>query len=148
MTCDVELKVQVFFYGSFINLQVLAEVGLEPESVDVARLTGFDIRIQPLANLVRSPEQHVYGIVCQATHAELERLYGQAWVGTYLPEAVLVETRSGSKLAALCYIAPAPRVAAAAHDYIDRIAGPGRDYDFPEEYLGRIERFRAGPLPE
>jgi hypothetical protein len=37
----------VFFYGSFINLDVLAGYGLAPESVEVARLSGYDISIAP-----------------------------------------------------------------------------------------------------
>ena len=41
-----------FFYGSYINLDVLREVGLVPERVEVARLPGFDLLIRPLANLV------------------------------------------------------------------------------------------------
>ena len=69
-----EPKVWVFFYGSFINREVLAAGGFVPERVEVVRLGGFDIRMQPLANLVRSDERCVYGIACEATHAELEQL--------------------------------------------------------------------------
>ncbi len=50
-------KVWTFFYRSFINLEVLKKVNLVPERYEVARLSGFDICIQPLANLARS-EQH------------------------------------------------------------------------------------------
>jgi hypothetical protein len=45
--------VWTFFYGSYINFDVLKEVDLVPESWEVARLGGFDIRIEPRANLVR-----------------------------------------------------------------------------------------------
>jgi hypothetical protein len=147
-------KVWVFFYGSFINRAVLAEAGLKPDRVEVARLWGFDIRIQPLANLVRSDRHCVYGIVCEATHAELTRLYSQSWVGTYLPVAVTVEIAGGRLLSALCYIAPEPEAAPAnkpapasrptpaSGDYIDRIAGPAREYGFPSWYIDRLERFR------
>jgi hypothetical protein len=144
-------KVWVFFYGSFINRQVLAEVGFVPDHVQVARLSGFDIRIQPLANLVRSDRHCVYGIVCEATHEDLARLYSQSWVGTYLPEAVVIDTAGGRFLPALCYIAPAAGPAAepkaAAVDYIDRIAGPAREYGFPDWYVDRLESFRNGPIP-
>jgi AIG2-like family len=137
-----ESKVNVFFYGSFINRAVLAEVKLIPDQVEVAQLWGFDISIRPLANLVRSDQHSVYGIICQATHAELDRLYGQHWVGTYLPEAVLVETNGGRLKPALCYIAPSPPSAPAADDYLDRIVGPAREYGFPAWYITRLESFR------
>jgi hypothetical protein len=137
-----EPRVWTFFYGSFINLDVLAQGGLLPERYEVARLPGFDIRIRPLANLVRSPLHCVYGIVATATHAELARLYAQSWVGTYLPEAVLVQTLGGDWRPALCYIAPTPEAGPAANDYIDRIVGPARAHGFPAEYVARLESFR------
>src|SRR5687768_17217805 len=87
-----------FFYGSYINLAVLKEVDLMPDQYEVARVSGFDIRIRPLANLVRSDQHLVYGIVATATHDELERLYRHAahvLGGVYLPKAVLTETKDG-----------------------------------------------------
>ena len=140
------VKVRVFFYGSFINREVLAKVGLIPERIDVAWLHGFDIRIQPLANVVRSDRHCVYGIVCEATHDELARLYGQDWVGNYLPEAVLVETEGGRLLPALCYIAPPCEPELTTGDYIALIAGPAREYGFPEWYLERLDSFRNSPV--
>jgi hypothetical protein len=98
-------KVTTYFYGSFVNLDVLNQVDLAPESFEVARLHGFDIRTQPPANLVRSDEHSVYGILAPATHAELERLYAFAedeLGGRYLPEPVLAETIDGRWHPALC----------------------------------------------
>lgn len=64
-------EVWTFFYGSYINLNVLREVDFAPRRHEVARLPGFNIRIAPLANLVRSDEHTVYGIVATGTHDEL-----------------------------------------------------------------------------
>ena len=41
--------VWTFFYGSYINFDVLKEVDMVPQSWEVARLGGFDIRIEPRA---------------------------------------------------------------------------------------------------
>jgi hypothetical protein len=140
-----EPKVWVFFYGSYMNVAVLREVGYVPERWEAARLGGFDIVIRPRANLVRSAEHCVYGVLATATHAELDRLYAHAQgvLGEkYLPEAVLAETMEGAWRPALCYLAPAMEPRPAANDYIDRIAGPAREYGFPEWYVRRIESFR------
>ncbi len=134
--------VWVFFYGSFINLDVLKRTDYVPEQFEVARLRGFDIRIAPLANVFRSDEHSVYGIVATATHADLQRLYSQAWVGSYLPEAVVVETMDGKSRPALCYIAPDGDGTPAASDYVDRILGPAIKHGFPPWYIGRLERFK------
>jgi hypothetical protein len=74
----MEPKIWVFFYGSYMNLGVLRDVDLVPEGWEVGRLSGFDIRIQPRANLIRSDRDCVYGIAATATHAELARLYAHA----------------------------------------------------------------------
>src|SRR5512146_1708042 len=124
-----EPKVATFFYGSYINLDVLAEVDIVPNRVEVAALGGFDIRIRPLANLIRSDQHTVYGILSALTHAEIVRLYAHArdvLGGTYLPEAVLARGAGGRYEPALCYIAPELPDAPAAADYVDRIVGPAR----------------------
>jgi cation transport regulator ChaC len=142
-----EPKVWVFFYGSYINLTVLGEVGLVPEHWEVGRLAGFDIQIRPLANLVRSEEHCVYGILATATHAQLARLYAHARdvLGeVYLPEAVIVQTRDGKWRPALCYICPEMEPRPADPAYVERIAGPARAHGFPDWYVARIERFRDG----
>jgi hypothetical protein len=138
-------RVWVFFYGSYMNFDVLKEVNLVPEEWEVAKVNGFDITIQPRANLMRSDRQCVYGILAAATHAELDRLYdhAKAVLGeTYLPQAVLAETMSGSWRAALCYIAPSMVARPAANDYVERIVKPAKEFSFPKWYVERLESFR------
>jgi len=142
-----EATVWTFFYGSFMNLAVLKEAGCVPQRHEVAKLHGFDIRIQPLANLVRSDQHYVWGVLALTTHEELRRLYDYAQHhlgGTYLPEPVLVETRDGTYRPALCYIAPSLAARTPSNDYIDRIVGPARQYGFPAWYIARLESFRSG----
>ena len=137
--------VWTFFYGSYMNLDVLREVALAPELWEVARLAGFDIRIEPRANVVHSEEGIVYGIVATATHEELDRLYAHAKdvLGeVYLPEAVLIETLDGKLRPALCYICPSMTPRRADREYVERIVAPARRYGFPDWYVQRLERFR------
>ena len=141
-------RVWTFFYGSYINFDVLKEVDLVPERYEVARLSGYDIEIRPLANLIRSDRHMVYGILATATHEDLKRLYDHAehvLGGLYLPEAVNAETLDGESRPALCYIAPALAPAPASDDYIERIAGPAREFSFPAWYIERLESFRPEP---
>jgi Gamma-glutamyl cyclotransferase, AIG2-like len=141
-----EARVWVFFYGSYMNPDVLREVAIVPVEWEVARLHGYDISIQPRANLVRSEQHCVYGVVAQATHAELVRLYAHARdvLGeTYLPFPVCVETLDGKSRPALCYLAPAMDPRAPERGYLDRILGPAREFGLPLWYVERLERFRA-----
>jgi hypothetical protein len=141
-------RVWTFFYGSYMNAAVLAEAGLYPERFVVAKLPGYDIRIAPRANLVASPEHSVYGLLAEATHAELAALYTHARdvLGeVYLPHPVLVEALEGGWRPALCYISPSMSPRAADPAYVDRIVDPARRFGFPEWYLARLESFRPRP---
>jgi cation transport regulator ChaC len=141
-----ETRVWVFFYGSYMNFEVLQQVNFVPDRWERARLAGFDIVICPRANLVRSERDCVYGIMATATHQELNRLYAHAReiLGeTYLPEAVLAETLDGKWRAALCYIAPEMEPRPAPNDYVDRIVEPAKGFGFPDWYITRLESFRG-----
>ena len=146
-------KVWTFFYGSYMNFNVLKEVDIVPEEFEVAKLNGFDIRIQPLANLVPSNQHCVYRIMATVTHEELERLYVHAQDvlgGTYFPEAVLVETMVGKWIPALCYIAPSMEPKPPDDEYIDRMLGAGaqwadiaKDELTPDDKKARSAAWRA-----
>jgi hypothetical protein len=140
-----EPQVWTFFYGSYMNPAVLRGVDIVPERFDVARLDGYDIRIAPRANLVPSSRHSVYGVLAQATHAELARLYTHARdvLGeTYLPHPVLAETLAGDWRPALCYIAPTMSVGRPDPAYVERIIGPATEFGFPAWYIARLESER------
>jgi hypothetical protein len=139
-----EPRVDVFFYGSYMNLAVLREVHVIPDRWEVAQLRGFEIRIEPRANLVRADRACVYGIVASATHDQLTQLYAHAKdvLGqTYLPEAVLTETFDGRYRPALCYVASDMKPQPATADYVDRIVRPARALGFPAWYVERLQSF-------
>jgi hypothetical protein len=147
-----ERRITVFFYGSFMDRQILRRRGFEPADLQVAKLWGFDIRFRPLATIVPVEERTcVYGLLATATHEQLQRLYGEAMVSSYRVEPVIVETIPGRTLPALVYIAwgrtPPPESA----DYIQHILGPAREFDFPGWYLEHVEgQWRAretDPIP-
>ena len=86
-------SVWVFFYGGLINPTMLDKVGMKPKRQEPATLSGFDIRISPYVNLVRSAGHTVFGMLIKVTHGELEHTYSQL-KARYLPEAVIVADSS------------------------------------------------------
>ncbi|MGL4611702.1 MAG: gamma-glutamylcyclotransferase family protein [Trueperaceae bacterium] len=142
-----DTKIWVFFYGSYINFNVLKEVDLVPEAWEVACLAGFDIQIAPRANLIRSAEHTVYGILATATHRELERLYIEHAHGKlgeiYLPEAVLVQSLDGKFRVAMTYICHEMEPRPAEDAYVERIAKPAREFGFPAWYIAKLEAFKS-----
>jgi len=130
-----------------MDLEVLRAVDYIPEKVEVSKLSGFDIVIGPLANLVRSDQHCVYGILATGTHEELDRLYGRYVLdklgAVYLPEAVLCEKGDGSLIPALCYINPEMEPAPTTDEYLNKITEPASAFGFPNWYIQRLEEFRS-----
>jgi hypothetical protein len=136
-----EKRVAAFFYGSFIRKDVLAVGGLQPERIEVAKLSGYDIDFDPHANVFRSEQHAIWGILVHASHQQLDRLYLRDGVGVFLPEAVLVETADRRLVPALCYMPPSRKHDAPDIPYVERILAAGREYGFPSWYLSKLENF-------
>jgi hypothetical protein len=135
-------RITTFFYGSFMRREVMARGGFQPDHIETAKLSGFDIHLDPHANISRSDQHSIYGILVRATHDELHRLYSMDGVGVFLPEAVVVETCAGTLLPAICYIPPALGNTPPDLDYLERLVAVARSYDFPEWYVNRLARFQ------
>lgn len=137
--------VWVLFNGFYMNLDVLREADITPHDWEVATLSGFDLRIAPRANLIRTVDSVVYGILATATQAELDRLYTNHAKGvlgeTYLPEATVAVNSKARSKPALTYIAPTMDERPADLDYAGRIAKPAAELGFPEECVARIRAF-------
>jgi len=103
----LERKAWTFFYGSFVNPQVLSNADVFPTDAQRERLDGWDIVIEPRATLRPSDECCVYGILAKVSHADLDKLYAKDWFGfgAYLPEAVNIAIDNGRYVPAMCYIA-------------------------------------------
>lgn len=143
----MDRKVQVFFYGSFISLSVLEGAGLKKRAFAPASVHGYELVIQPSANMVEAGDGVVYGILANLTHAELETLYGKHLgtftEATYQPEAMMVFTRGGKMTPAMVYISHDMKPGFADNDYVDRILKAATSYGFPKWYLERIECFKS-----
>lgn len=92
--------IQVYFYGLYLDPEVLRGKGVEPRSARPGLVTGRVLRIGRQATLLRSVGGQACGVVYSMTHDELERLY--AGLADYRVEPVLVWTLDGDVVPALC----------------------------------------------
>src|SRR5438128_632630 len=99
-------RVDVFFYGLFMDEALLRSKGVEPVEVRHAWVRGQTLQIGARAGLVRAAGKEVHGVLMKLTHAEIEKLYADPGVAAYRPEAVLAVVRHGSIIPALCYNLP------------------------------------------
>jgi hypothetical protein len=108
---DEDERVEVFFYGLFMDEALLREKGLSPQGRRQARVEGFRLVIGERATLVRRAGEEVYGVLFSLTRGEAAALYSEESVSAYRPEPVAARLDDGSVVTALCYNLPAPPAA-------------------------------------
>src|SRR4030095_6499453 len=80
--------VDIFFYGLFMDMDLLQQRELHPSHPQVASLDGYDIVIGDRATLIPRAEARVYGIVTGLPFADIDTLYAEHSVRDYRPDAV------------------------------------------------------------
>ncbi|MGH7303059.1 MAG: gamma-glutamylcyclotransferase family protein [Candidatus Rokuibacteriota bacterium] len=134
-----ERRVDGFFYGLYMDLEILREAGVAPGNPRRAFVEDFALRIGQRATLLPSPGARAYGMLYALTHAELERLYTAPGLEQYRPEAVLARALGGAPTPALCYnLREAPRPQDRNPDYAERLRRALTKLDFPPEYIASV----------
>jgi hypothetical protein len=129
-------RVTVFFYGLFMDPEVLEAKGLRPAGVRSACVEHLALRLGARATLVPRREGRVYGMIMTLTHAEVDELYSEPSVGAYRPEPVLARLADGTTEPALCFNLPAmPEEMAGNPDYAARLQVVARKMGLPEGYV-------------
>jgi Gamma-glutamyl cyclotransferase, AIG2-like len=133
-------RIEVFFYGLFMDADLLRTKGAHPENLRPACVPGFALRIGQRATLLQNSGARVYGIVMELTHVEIEQLYSEASVRAYRPEALLAELADGSRVPALCFnllVPPGPEEANS--EYAAKLRDLARRLGLPSNYVESIQ---------
>ena len=132
-------RIDGFFYGLFMDADILREGGILPERPRRALVEGFRLLIGQRATLAPAPGARAYGMVFALTHDELESLYGAPGLEQYRPEAVTARPLEGEALPALCYnLRDAPGPDEANPDYAARLRQALGKLEFPPEYIESV----------
>jgi len=132
-------QIDGFFYGLFMDAELLRQAGLKPANCRPARVSGFALRIGQRATLVPSPGDRVHGMLISLTPEEFERLYAAPGLEGYRPEAVLVQPLDGEAVPALCYNqAEAPGPDERNPEYAMRLRQLLESFGFPSESVDSV----------
>jgi hypothetical protein len=133
-------RIEVFFYGLFMDADLLRAKGADPINIRPASVPGFALRIGERATLLRNPDARAYGMLMELTHAEIEQLYPEASGRAYRPEAVLPELADGSCIPALCFnliVPPGPDEGNS--EYAGKLRDLARRLGLPSDYVEGIQ---------
>jgi hypothetical protein len=133
-------RTDVFFYGLFMDEELLRAKGVRPNDPELAFVDGLALRIGQRAALVPTPGARVHGVVISLTLAELEKLYSEPSVQAYTPQAVLARLASGGVVAALCYNLPQPPAVSERNpEYATKLRAVAQKVGLPAEYVASLQ---------
>ena len=131
---------RIFFYGLFMDANLLRERGFHPEVVGRAELPGYRIHLGKRASLVAMAESTCYGFVIDLPEKEATALYSGPDVSDYQPESVkpvLLEDRTITP--ALCYNLAEDKLAAEPNrEYAEQLSALVMELGFPPAYASDI----------
>ena len=139
MTEDKAERVEVFFYGLFMDEALLREKGLRPEGRRLASVEDFRLVIGERATLVPCEGRVAHGVLFSLTRSEIETLYSEESVRVYRPEVVNARASDGRVTQALCFNLPAPPSDVERNTlYASRLRELAERLGLPAEYVSTI----------
>ena len=139
MTEAPDARLEVFFYGLFMDESLLRGKGLNPSERRVARVDNFRLAIGERATLVPSDGATAYGVLFTLTRREVDALYSEDSVKAYRPETVSARTDDGEVVRALCFNLPAPARADERNpQYASKLRELAARTGLPPEYVSSI----------
>jgi len=140
-----ECRVAVFFYGLFMDPDILAGHGIRPGTPRRAQAAGYALRIGQRATLVPAAGARAYGLVYALTHVELDRLYSQPGLEAYRPEPIVVLDSDGRNIPTTCYtLAVAPGAGEGNPQYVAKLRDVLTRLGFPQEYVRSLSSEGCG----
>lgn len=132
-------RIDVFFYGLFMDDALLREKGIHPGNRRMAWVEDFSLVIGARATLVPCPGRIVHGILFSLTHTEVDALYREASVSVYRPEAVSAHLSAGSTIPALCFNLPVPpSIEERNPQYVSKLRALAERIGLPPSYVSSI----------
>ena len=130
---------EVFFYGLFMDPDVLRANGIEPGVARRAHVDGFALRIGARATLLPSANGCVHGMVYTLAPEAVHALYGKPGLEAYRPEGVLAWIEGDAPVPALCFrLAGTPAAHERNDDYVRQLQAVLARLGFPPDYVESI----------
>lgn len=137
---DKARRIDLFFYGLFMDDALLREKGMDPKNRRMAFVENFCLVIGARATLVPCAGRTVHGVLFSLTHTEVDALYREASVSVYRPEAVSARLPDGSVIPALCFNLPVPPSTDERNpQYASRLRELAARIGLPTDYVSSIK---------
>lgn len=129
---------RIFFYGLFMDEQLLLARGIQPSNPTQVYLDGYRLRIGERATLVPDSACRVYGVMMALSNADIQTLYSDVSVAHYVASQVTVVLPAGERVQAVCYMLPPGEASGSNPEYARSLLRVAEQLGLPVEYRQQI----------
>ena len=130
----------VFFYGLFMDQDILTKNGVNPSNPRKGYLNNYTLKIGSRASLIPCKEEKAYGIIMTISEEEIVKLYAEKSVADYIPEKVEAVTETNEHLTVTCYNLPLELLTGTNESYAKSLYALATQEGFPDDYLEKIKK--------
>jgi hypothetical protein len=134
-----------FFYGLYMDVELLRSLGTNPQEPTLARLPGYRLELRGAVKALPQPGKSVWGVISKLTGRELDSLYSSPATRAYRPVPLVAITIAGLEVPVTCYNQPVDPSAALNATYLDKLLGVCRKIGLPADYVAELEDLRGKP---
>ena len=131
---------EVFFYGLFMDVDILMKNGINPSNPRKGYLNDYALKIGNRASLIPCKNERSYGIVMTIDDDAIHNLYAESSVADYIPEDVTIITNTNDSVTATCYNLPSESLTGANESYALLLYKLAKQEGFPDDYLEKIKK--------
>ena len=132
---------RLFFYGLFMDEDLLKKKGISPSKPAPAFVDGFGLKIGERATLVKSDGERAYGVLMSLSGEDINRLYSERSVSDYLPETIMATTLDNQSVSAVVYNLPLEKLVGRNKQYAESFATLAKEVGLPADYVIKIQQF-------
>jgi len=127
-----ERLLDVFFYGLYMDEEILKSKNVTPRNKRAAIAPGYHLRVGKMATLFRDNNAQAFGMVYSLTHEEIYSLYEGSGLTDYVAESVVIQTKDNQTIAALCCnLLNPPREDEKNEAYVEKLTLCMEKYNLP-----------------
>jgi len=134
-------KTRVFFYGLFMDPDLLREQGYEPTEPLISKLENFELVLANRATLKPASGAGTWGTLMSLSDQELSQLYSAPSVVDYKAVDVICLSPQNEEMTAKVYILPQdyPLSLPENEDYAKKLHAICQKLSLPSSYSQKIE---------
>jgi len=123
--------VDVFFYGLYMDEDILLTKGVKIRNPRKAYVKDYVLRVGKMATLLRTKNNEAHGLVYELTHKEIDILYKDSGLSEYVSEAIEIQVENKSIPALVCNLITPPLEDEINEVYVEKLFVCMKKYKLP-----------------